>query len=306
MGSRQPFGVAPPAFDAQDLLNAAEDYGQGDYAARNGWFINFRRDPGVRVGVMNPSRMRLLWIRRGIFKLFWYGDRAPIEDLARPLQPLKAEGTVPFDWNNPFHVGDLGGKMTTQWFRRGPGTTTKVKGNPYQDDENEWLWHWHNDRLFEYMNTHPELWSSQPHRGTTGTWNGTWIEIRNQEWGRTVPYHLQRLMGDFNHRFTTQIHLPGMNGKPRQARTTNSLDMQRRRVAEICEDFGFDPSPAHPTRGPPRVTALARRRSRTVLAKVQVEPQNRKRWMVSARTVTLEVAANGTRKIVILLRFRPK
>jgi hypothetical protein len=247
----RPFGTVPPAPDAQDLLDAAEDYDQGTYAGRNGWFINFRRDPGVRVGVINPSRMGLLWIRRGDFKLLWYGDRAPVEDPRRPGQRLIHGGTEPFDWNNSFHVGDLGGRMTSQWFRRGTGTRTKVRGSSYQSDENEWLWNWHNDRLFEYMNARPEFWRHEPHPGTTGTWNGTWNEIRNQEWPTPIPYPLQRLRRDFNHRFTNQVHLTGMNGQPRQTRTANALDMQRRRVAAICEDFGFDPSPAHPTLDPP-------------------------------------------------------
>ncbi|ERF76840.1 hypothetical protein EPUS_07630 [Endocarpon pusillum Z07020] len=246
----RPFGGAPPAPDAHDLLDAAEDYGQGSYARRNGWFINFRRDPGVRVGVMNPSRMGLLWIRRGEFKLIWYGDRGPVEDPARPGQPLQNGGTIPFDWNNPLHISDLGGNKTAQWFRRNLGISVKVRGDSYQADENEWLWHWHNDRLFEYMEAHPEFWNSQSYQGTTGTWNGTWNEIHHQEWGRTVPYPRQRLERDFNHRFTTQTHLPGMNGQPRQARTSASLDMQRRRVREICDDFGFDYSPAHPKRDP--------------------------------------------------------
>jgi hypothetical protein len=248
----RPFGVAPPAPDAQDLLDAAEDYGQGRYTGRFGWFINFRRDPRVRVGVMNPSRMGLLWIRLGEFKLLWYGDRAPVEDPARPLQPLAKADTVPFDWNNPFHIGDLGGRKTSQWFRRNTGENVKVQGSQYQDDENEWLWQWHNNRLFEFIGAHPEFWNSEPHRGTTGTWNGTWNEIRHQEWGRTIPYPLQRLHRDFNHRFTTQTNLPGMNGQPRQSRTTNSLDMQRRRIQEICDDFGFDYAPAHPTLGAPK------------------------------------------------------
>jgi hypothetical protein len=246
----RPFGVAPPAPDTQDLLDAAEDYGQGSYMGRVGWFINFRRDPGVRVGVMNPSRMGLLWIRMGDFKLIWYGDRAPAEDPARPLQPLPKAPSVPFDWNNPYHVGDLGGRKTAQWFRRNTGENVKVQGSQYQDDENEWLWEWHNDRLFDFIGAHPEFWNIEPHRGTAGTWNGTWNEIRNLDWGRSVPYPLQRLHRDFNHRFTTLTHLPGMNGQPRQSRTTNSLDMQRRRIPEICNDFGFDYAPAHPTRGP--------------------------------------------------------
>lgn len=248
----RPFGVAAPVPDAQDRLDTAEEYGQGSYNDRNGWFINFRRDPAIATGVMNPSRMGLLWIRQGVFKQFWYGDRAPVEDPRRPLQPLKKGGTVPFDWNNPYHVGDLGGRAVSQWFRRGPGTATKVRGDAYQDDENAWLWDWHNDRLFEYMSAHLELWRSDPHPGTTGTWNGTWNELRNQEWGRTVPYPLRRLTRDYNHRFTTQVNLPGMNGQPRQARTARALDMQRRRIAAICEDFGFDPSPAHPTKEPPK------------------------------------------------------
>jgi hypothetical protein len=247
----RPFGVAPPTPDAQDVLDAAEDYGQGRYATRKGWFINFRRDPGVRVGVMNPSRMGCLWIRIGEFKLNWYGDHAPVEDPRRPGRPLVRGGTEPFDWNNPFHVGDLGGRMTTQWFRRGPGTITKARGDAYQDDENEWLWEWHNDRLFEYMTSHSEFWNIRPQHGGVGTWNGSWNDIHNQEWGRTVPYPLAWLTRDFNHRFTTQTHLPGMNGQSRQARTANSLDMQRRRVMRICDDFGFDYSPAHPTRERP-------------------------------------------------------
>ncbi len=247
----RPFGVAAPTPDAHDLLDAAEDYGQGSYAVRKGWFINFRRDPGVRVGVMNPSRMGFLWIRIGVFKQNFYGDRAPVEDPRRPLQRLTNGGTALFDWNNPFHVGDLGGRVTSQWFRRGPGTTTKAQGDPYQDDENEWLWYWHNDRLFEYMNAHPEFWNSEPRLGTTGSWNGTWVEVRNQEWGRTVPYPIQQLTRDFNHRFTTQTQLPGMNGQPRQTRTVNALDIQRKRITAICEDFGLEPNPAHPTRDPP-------------------------------------------------------
>jgi hypothetical protein len=56
----RPFGLAPPTPDAQDLLDAAEKYDQGAYAGRNGWFVNFRRDLQVRVGVMNPVRMGLL------------------------------------------------------------------------------------------------------------------------------------------------------------------------------------------------------------------------------------------------------
>lgn len=43
-----------------------------------------------------------------------------------------------------------------------------------------------------------------------------------------------------------------MNGWPRQNRSPNSLAMQRRKVKEICDDFGFDYSPAHPTRGLPK------------------------------------------------------
>ncbi len=244
----RPFGIRSPTPDAQDLLDAAQNYDQGAYAGRNGWFINFLREPAVRVGVMNPSRMGLLWVRRGDFKLIWYGDQAPVEDPRRPGQPLRNGGTEPFDWNNPFHVGDLGGKRISQWFRRGEGTATKTRGDAYQDDENEWLWNWHDGRLFEYMNAHPQFWNREQHPGTTGSWNGTWICIRNQEWGRSVPYPIERLRREFNHRFTTQIHLPGMNGQARQSRSASALDMQRRRIAAICEDFGFDHSPAHPTR----------------------------------------------------------
>lgn len=246
----RPFGVAAPTPDAQDLLDAAEDYGQGAYAGRTGWFINFRRDPGVRVGVMNPLRMGLLWIRQGDFKALTYGDQAPVEDPRRPGRGLARGNTEPFDWNNSFHISDLGGRMTAQWFRRGLGSRTKVKGDPYQDDENDWLWDWHNDRLHEYMNAHPAYWSRQPHPGTTATWNGSWIWIHGQDWPRTIPFPISRLTRDFNHRFTQQVHLPGMNGQARQARTAAALDAQRRRIASICEDFGLDFSPAHPTRDP--------------------------------------------------------
>jgi hypothetical protein len=241
----RPFGTVAAAPDAQDLLDAAEDYRQGRYAHRNGWFINFRRDPAVHVGVMNPSRMGLLWIRQGAFKLIWYGDRAPAEDPARPRQALRGGQTETFDWNNPWHIAHLGGRASSQWFRRFLGETTRVPGDAYQDDENQWLWQWHNDRFFEYMQANPGLWDMVPHPGTSGTWNGSWIWIRQGYWDQV--FDLPRLVRDFNNRFTQQIHLPGMNGQPRQARNDKSLDIQRRRIKEICDDFGFEYRPAHRT-----------------------------------------------------------
>lgn len=133
----------------------------------------------------------------------------------------------PFDWNNPFPISDLGGKCTTQWFRRVKGQLPRFK------EADSGMTRMHGSGV--------DITSGS---SSTCTCNGTWNEVRQQEWSRTVPYPLPRLKCDFNHISTNQVRLPGMNCKPRQARTAKSLDMQHIRISAICEGFGCDPSPA--------------------------------------------------------------
>lgn len=225
--------------DADDLADADADYDDLAYPNRNGWFIRYPRGE-ARIGINVPTRQRCDYLRRGEFTV------AQMNNIERQ----KGSGvTEPFDYNDSEHVRRLNNAVT-QWFRRVPGESMKEKGEPYQDDENEWIWWWYNERFWEVVEANPEL--------LTATTAADWPQA-GVRW--PIRTDTQRLTRDYNYRWTQQIHLPGMNGRPRQPRDSRSLDAQRRRVTAIVDDFGFPYSPAHgpkktgPGAKPPRYSS---------------------------------------------------
>lgn len=214
--------------DEDDLADADADYGDPSYPDRKGWLVRYPRQE-ARVGVNVPTRRRIDYIRLGQFRVIQIDDVGREENDTGPRDP--------FDYNNSNHIKHLNNEAS-QWYRRVPGETSKVKGTEYQADENEWIWWWHNERFWELVEAHPELLNAN----TAADWLQAGVR-----WPMRTD--IQRLTRDFNHRWTQQIHLPGMNGVPRSARDRRSLDAQRRRVLAICDDFAFPYSPAHPKKG---------------------------------------------------------
>lgn len=211
--------------DADDLADAGASYDDPSYPNRNGWFVRYPRAE-ARVGINIPTRRRADYIRRGEFRVVQI-DRVKRKNESRIRDP--------FDYNNSDHVQHLNGQAT-QWFRRIQGDMTKERGVFYRDDENEWIWWWHNEQLWEMVEAHPELLDAN----TAADWQRAGLR-----W--PMRTNTRVLARDYNHRWTQQTHLPGMNGMARQERDVRSLDAQRRRIIDVCNDFGFPYSPPHPT-----------------------------------------------------------
>jgi hypothetical protein len=213
--------------DADDLADADADYGHPTYLRRFGWFVRYPRWE-ARMGVNIPSRRRCDYIRLGEFTV------------AQVNHAVKTDGSnikERFDYNLTDHIKHLN-SIAAQWFQRVPGEFSKVKGKQYQDDENEWIWWWHNERFWELIEEHPELLDAT----TAADWAQAGVR-----W--PFPTDILRLMNDFNHRWTQQTHLPGMNGEPRQHRDYRSIEAQGKRIIAVCDDFGYVYSPPHVRKG---------------------------------------------------------
>jgi UBA-like domain len=208
--------------DADDLADADMDYLDTTDPVRRGWLIRYPRSE-ARIGINIPTRRRCNYIRMG--------EYTSVEVTKYKPSSGKDKGIVePFDYNNSKHVQHLNSEAS-QWYRRVPGEKAKEKGVAYQDDENEWLWWWHNERLWEIIEQHPEL-----------------LDVTSlDDWERLgirwpVKTDKAQMTRDFNNHWSNQ----------RPTRELRSLDAQRRRVIAICNDFGFPYSPAHPPKNPPR------------------------------------------------------
>jgi hypothetical protein len=149
----------------------------------------------------------------------------------------------PFDYNDSHHVSRLNA-IASQWFRKTLAKKAHERGSFLQDDENEWLWWWHNERYWELIEAHPQLRNVT----TASDWQRAGLR-----WPMRID--IGRLTRDFNHRFTQQTHLTGMNGKPRQERASRALNARRRRVPDICNDFGHPFSQPHPVKEPENTKA---------------------------------------------------
>jgi UBA-like domain len=208
--------------DAEDLADADMDYLDMTDPVRRGWLIRYPRSE-ARIGINIPTRRRCNYIR--------LGEYTSVEVIKYKPHTGKDKGVVePFDYNNSKHVQHLNSEAS-QWFRRVPGEKSKDKGVAYQEDENEWLWWWHNERLWEVIEQHPELLDAT----SLDDWERLGIR-----W--PIKTDKARLTRDFNNHW----------GNRRPTRELRSLDAQRRRVIAICNDFGFPYSPAHPPKNPPR------------------------------------------------------
>jgi hypothetical protein len=201
--------------DVADLRDANQDYGDPPYQARNGWIVRYPRYT-AQIGLNIPPRRDIEYVRHGTFMMPRVRS-VPIDGHERDR--------ARFDYNDTGHVAYLN-NTAAQWYRRTEGTTTKVKGDRYQDDENEWLWWWHNERFWEYVENHPELLNP----------DGA-LRYRPQR----IRYDTDRLRRDFNLRWHIQAG--------RQPRKVRSLDAQRRRVLDICNDFCLPYSPPNAKRG---------------------------------------------------------
>jgi hypothetical protein len=207
--------------DADDLADADMDYADITDPVRRGWLIRYPRSE-ARIGVNVPTRRRCNYIR--------LGEYTTVEVTKYKPNSGKDKGKVePFDYNNSKHVQHLNSEAS-QWYRRVPGEKSKDKGIAYQDDENEWLWWWHNERLWEVLEEHPEL--------LNATSLDDWERL-NVRW--PIKTDKARLTRDYNNHW----------GNQRSPRELRSLDAQRRRVIAICNDFGFPYSPAHPPKNQP-------------------------------------------------------
>lgn len=199
--------------DAADIADARLNYGQGEYEHQEGWFIRYPREE-ARIGINIPTRLRNDYIRGGMHTV------VEVRDVERP------DGSGirdPFDYNNSEHIKHLN-NQASQWIRRTLGKKTKERGAFYQHDENEWIWRWHNERHWELIEQHPELLDAT----TAADWQAAGVR-----WPMRIDP--QQLTRDFNNHWTPR----------RQPRDTRSLDAQRRRIMDICNDFGLPFSPPH-------------------------------------------------------------
>jgi hypothetical protein len=204
--------------DEDDLADADADYDDPSYPNRDGWFVHYPRMEG-RVGVNIPTRLRNDYIRRGQFRVVQI----------RKVKRQDGSGIKDyFDYNESHHLEFLNTEAS-QWFRRTLGEKTKERGKLYQEDENGWIWWWHNERLWELIETHPELQNAT----TASDWQQAGLR-----WPMAID--TQRLQRDFNNHWVPQGH---------QSRDVRSLDAQRRRIPRLCEDFGYPYSPPHKKRG---------------------------------------------------------
>ncbi len=206
--------------DEDDLADADADYGHPSYPGRNGWLVRYPWR-GARIGVNIPTRNRNDYIRRGEFIVGQYDSVGRLADDTGPRDP--------FDYNNSEHIERLN-NTASQWFRRISGIKSKEKGTPYKPDENEWIWWWHNERLWELIDAHPEL--------IEATSAGDWTRA-GFRW--PIRTDTQQLSRDFNHHWAPDPTAAGA----RSTRHARSLDAQRRRILAIVEDFGYPYSPAH-------------------------------------------------------------
>ena len=207
--------------DEDDLDDAAMDYDDTSNPERNGWMVRYPRSE-ARVGVNIPTRRRCDYVRRGEFTT---------AEVTR-AETVRGSGIrYPFDYNESNHVRHLN-DTASQWFRRTTGQTSKKRGMFYQDDENDWIWWWHNERLWELIEEHPELLDAT----SLEDWERLGIK-----W--PIKIDKNQMTIDFNDRWAGTMNA---DGEERSAREMRSLDAQRRRIISICEDFGLPYSPAHP------------------------------------------------------------
>lgn len=207
--------------DEDDLADAAMDYDDTSNPERNGWMVRYPRSE-ARVGINIPTRRRCDYVRRGEFTT---------AEVTR-AETVRGSGIRhPFDYNQSNHVRHLN-DTASQWFRRTTGQTSKKRGMFYQDDENDWIWWWHNERLWEVIEEHPELLDAT----SLEDWERLGIK-----W--PIRIDKNQMTTDFNDRWVGTMNA---DGEQRSAREMRSLDAQRRRIIIVCEDFGLPYSPAHP------------------------------------------------------------
>lgn len=207
--------------NGDDLADADMDYDDTTNPLSNGWFVRYPRSE-ARIGVNVPTRQRCDYIRRG--------DYTTAEVTTYTPKTGNNKGIVePFDYNKSKHVQWLNSNAS-QWFRRVPGDTFKPKGIAYQDDENDWIWWWHNERFWELVEQHPELLDAT----TAADW-----PRRGIRWPMFIDK--ARLANDFNNRWAQATG----SDDERSSRDVRSLDAQRRRIPALCNDFGLPYSPAH-------------------------------------------------------------
>ena len=209
--------------DQDDLADADVDYDDTSDPPRNGWLVRYPRAE-ARIGVNVPTRQRCDYIRRGEF------TTVEVTDYER----IRRSGVYePFDYNDSTHIKHLN-NQASQWFRRIPGDKSKEKGAPYRDDENDWIWWWHNERHWELVEQHPELLNAT----TAADWarHGVRWPMRTDS---------RQLTRDFNNRWAQNT----AGGERRPTRDGRSLDAQRRRIIDVTDDFGLPYSPAHVRKG---------------------------------------------------------
>ncbi|KAF7506893.1 hypothetical protein GJ744_011134 [Endocarpon pusillum] len=207
--------------DEDDLADAAMDYDDTSNPERNGWMVRYPRSE-ARVGVNIPTRRRCDYVRRGEFTT---------AEVTR-AETVRGSGIrYPFDYNESNHVRHLN-DTASQWFRRTTGELSKKRGMFYQNEENDWIWWWHNERLWELIEQHPELLDAT----SLEDWERLGIK-----W--PIKIDKNQMTIDFNNRWAGTMNA---DGEERSAREMRSLDAQRRRIIAICEDFGLPYSPAHP------------------------------------------------------------
>lgn len=124
------------SIDEDGLAESELDYGSSG-VVREGWFVRYPRME-ARVGIQIPTRLIHYYIRRGSWRV------VEIRRVGREL----------FDYNNSRHVAFLNTEVG-QRFRRILGEKTKARGELYQADEDDFLWYWHNERLWEIIEAHP-------------------------------------------------------------------------------------------------------------------------------------------------------
>jgi hypothetical protein len=209
--------------DEDDLAHADADYWDPLYPNRDGWFVRYPREEG-RIGINVPTRLRCDYIRRGEFTV------VQITDVRRRNDTDVRE---PFDYSKSDHVQRLNSEAS-QWFRRILGDKTKARGAFFQDDENRWIWWWHNERYWGLVEEYPDLLNAN----TAADW---------QRAGLRWPMRIStdQLARDFNERWAPQTADDGDDDNKRQVRDVWSLDAQRRRIRELCDDFGLPFLPPH-------------------------------------------------------------